>query len=225
MAAPAPAPAPAPPRGPTPAPARLLLLQLIPLLVFLAADSLVKNPMWAIVAALGAVAFQAAWTFARERRFDRLVLLDVALIGALGAVSLVSRNDLFFKLKPAILEGVMVPYLLVLALGGEKLLGAYLRRYSPTATINPAALGLMRRLLLMMTGLVLAHALVVTWAALYASRRAWAAISGPGFYVILVPVAAWVLWVRLRARRARVAVSPEPASPAKPARRISGRRG
>jgi intracellular septation protein A len=191
-----------------PAPARLLLLQLVPLLVFLAVDTLVKNPAWAIVAALAAVAFQAAWTFARERRFDRLVLLDVALIGGLGAVSLVSRNDLFFKLKPAILEAVMVPYLAVLAFGGERLLGAYLRRYSTATTIPPAALGLMRRLLLLMTALVAVHAAVTVWAALYASRAAWAAISGPGFYVILVPVAAWVLWIRLRARRAAAAATP-----------------
>jgi intracellular septation protein A len=185
-----------------PAPARLLLLQLIPLLVFLAVDALVTNPPLAIVAALGAVAFQAAWTFARERRFDRLILLDVALIGGLGAVSLISHNDLFFKLKPAILEGVMLPYLAVLALGGEQLLGGYLRRYSAATTMPSAALGLMRRLLLLMTVLVMLHALTVTWAALYASRRAWAAISGPGFYVVLLPVAAWVLWQRRRARRA-----------------------
>ena len=203
-----------------PAPARLLLLQLIPLLVFLAVDTLVKNPAWAIGAALGAVGFQAAWTFARERRFDRLILLDVALIGSLGAVSLISRNDLFFKLKPAIMEGVMVPYLAVLALGGERLLGGYLRRYSAATTIPPAALALMRRLLLFMTALVLLHALLVTWAALHASRRVWAAISGPGFYVILLPVGVWVLWIRHRARRARLASTPEPAQPA---RRISGR--
>jgi intracellular septation protein A len=207
-----------------PAPARLLLLQLIPLLVFLAADALVKNPLWAIVAALAAVAFQAAWTFVRERRFDRLVLLDVALIGGLGAVSLISRNDLFFKLKPAILEGVMIPYLAVLALGGERLLGGYLRRYSATATIPLQALGLMRKLLLVMMLLVAVHAAVVTWAALYASRSAWAAISGPGFYVILVPVAAWVLWARRRARQAASAAAAAP-DPEKPVRRISGRRG
>jgi intracellular septation protein A len=193
-----------------PAPARLLLLQLVPLLVFLAVDTLVKNPRWAIVAALAAVAFQAAWTFARERRFERLVLLDVGLIGGLGAVSLVSKNDLFFKLKPAILEGVMVPYLAVLAFGGERLLGGYLRRYSTATTIPAPALALMRRLLLMMTALVALHALLVTWAALYASRPAWAALSGPGFYVILVPVAAWVLWQRRRTRAATRASAAAP---------------
>jgi intracellular septation protein A len=205
---------------PAPAPARLLLLQLIPLLVFLAVDAFVQNPSWAIGAALGAVAFQAAWTFARERRFDRLILLDVALIGGLGAVSLISRNDLFFKLKPAIMEGVMVPYLAVLALGGERVLGGYLRRYSAATTIPPPALALMRRLLLLMAALVLVHAGLVTWAAVFTSRRTWGALSGPGFYVMLLPVAGWVLWRRAKMRRSRPAESDEPIPAVQP---VSGR--
>jgi hypothetical protein len=56
---------------------------------------------------------------------------------------------------------------------------------------------------------VLLHAALVTWAALHASRRVWAAISGPGFYVILVPLAAWVLWRRRQLRRARLAGGPQ----------------
>jgi len=144
------------------------------------------------------------------------------LIGGLGAASLITRDELFFKLKPALLEGVMLPYLVFLALARERTLLAYFDRYSfGTTTVSPAVLPMMRRLLGAMTILVALHAGLTVLAALRFSKRSWGMISGPGFYALLVPLFAYVLILRWRsaARLRAEAAAPPPASPLRPLRR------
>lgn len=224
-----------------PSPVRSLLLQAVPILVFLAVDTLSDSVPLAIGAALAFVLFQTIVNRVRGRPFDRFLLLDLALVGGMGAASLITRDELFFKLKPAILEGVMLPFTGFLALAPERILVAYLGRYvdlgrsaaapapargappelpsARQAPPAPQALPLLRRLLGLMTILIAIHAGLTVLAALRLSRGAWAAISGPGFYAILLPVLGYALWLRLRARRATGQVPAEDPPPAPPIRR------
>ena len=200
---------------------RLLLLQMLPILAFLAVDAVVQDPLWAIGAALVLVLFQTVWIYVRERRLDPFVVVDALLIGGLGAVSLLSKNELFFKLKPAIMEAVIVPFFLVLALGGERFVQGYFGRFLGSGTaLNPQVMPLLRRLLGVMSALIVVHAGLVVWAAYYASRQTWGWISGPGFYVILLPVLGWALYRRITGKR----VQPEPEPQPEPRPRVSGRR-
>ena len=196
---------------------RLILLQLLPILVFLVVDAVVKEPLWAIGAALALVLVQTVVIYARERRLDPFVLVDAALIGGLGAVSLISKNELFFKLKPAVMEVVIIPFFLALALGGERLARGYFGRFLGGASLNPQVLPLLRRLLGVMSVLIAVHAGLVVWAAYHASRQTWGWISGPGFYAILAPILLWALYRRLAGRRLQ---PPEPEEQP----RVSGRR-
>jgi intracellular septation protein A len=203
-------------------PLHLLLLQLLPIIAFLIVDSLVRDPLWAIVAALVCVALLSALSFWQNRRFDRFILIDALLIGTLGAATLISQNELFFRLKPAVIEAAMVPFLLFLALGKEATLLGYLSRFGGEGTPAPEALKLLRKLFTVFAALMLVHAVVVVFFALYGSRAAWAWVSGPGFYLLLVPVFGWIVVLRIRrARAARRAAEPEEAAP-RP--RVSGRR-
>jgi hypothetical protein len=201
-----------------PAPLLSLGLQLFPILVFLVVDALVQDALWAIISALVFVVVQTLLSLARGRGFDRFLLLDLVLLGGMGAASLLTKNEVFFKLKPAILEGIMIPYFLFLALGGEKTLTSYFNRYGMNQPLNPAALPLMRRLIGLMGVLVALHAGLTAVAAIYWSKRAWGLISGPGFYVLLLPLLLWMLYQRHRARR-----QPEPARRVVSARRRSSR--
>jgi hypothetical protein len=210
-----------------PGPLLALGLQLFPIVVFLVVDAFVQDPIWAIASALAFVVLQAVITFVRGKRFDRFLLLDLALVGGMSAASLLTRNELFFKLKPAILEGVMVPYLLFLALAPAPLLLGYFARYAVGQTIRPDALPLLRRLIGLMGAMIALHAGAVVVAALYWTKRTWGLVSGPGFYVLLVPLAVWAIAQRLRLRRAaRVAAEELPVAPAPagPRRRATSRR-
>jgi intracellular septation protein A len=202
----------------------LILLQLLPILVFLVVDATVKEPLWAIGAALLLVLVQTVVIYARERRLDPFILVDALLIGGLGAVSLLSRNELFFKLKPAIMEAVIIPFFLVLALGGERLARGYFGRFLGGASINPRVLPLLRRLLGVMSVLVAVHAGLVVWAAYHASRQTWGWISGPGFYAVLAPILLWALYRRLAGRKLQPEPDPEPEPEPAARPRVSGRR-
>jgi hypothetical protein len=72
---------------------------------------------------------------------------------------------------------------------------------------------------------VLLHAGAVVYAALRLSRQSWAWISGPGFYLLLLPVVGWALWRRLALRRAARAGENEQESRPKPAPSGRQRRG
>jgi intracellular septation protein A len=204
---------------PTGVPVRILLIQMLPIIVFLVVDAFVEDPAWAIVSALVFVVFQAGWIFFRQRRFEWLILVDTALIGVLGGISLISDDDLFFKLKPAILEAVMVPLFLFLALGGNNVLNRFLQRYTAGIAIAPAVFPLLKKLMLGIALMVALHAGVVVLAALYMSRQAWGWISGPGFYLLLVPMFLYIQFYKRKLRRS-LAV---PADPDPQKRVVSGR--
>lgn len=180
----------------------ILLTQLLPLLVFLVVDAFVEDVRISIACAVVFAVGQLVFTWRRDRKVDWFVLLDVALIGALGAVSILSDDELLFRLKPAILEGVAAVFMLALILAPEGFLRGYLGRVMPAGALTPEALRRLRRLLAWMTLLVVCHLVVVVVCALGASRRTWALVSGPGFYLLFAPflVAALVRFLRDRRR-------------------------
>ncbi|MBN2496918.1 MAG: septation protein IspZ [Deltaproteobacteria bacterium] len=184
-------------------PLHVFLLQLLPILVFLVVDGFVADPVWAIGAALVFVVFQSAVLWVRKKKLDPFIAVDAVLVCGMGAVSLLAQDDFFFKLKPAVIEGVMVPYLVFLALAPRRWLDRYFDRYLDGVQIPEAGFRLMRRLMIFFAAGVLIHAGLVVWAALAWSRQTWGWISGPGFYLLLVPVAGWTLVQRIRMRRKR----------------------
>src|SRR5574344_1637995 len=83
-----------------------LLPGFIPLFVFIAADEIWGTRVGLIVAVLTGVA-ELLYTFIKERRFDKFVLLDTGLLVVLGGVSVAFDNEIFFKVKPAIIESIL----------------------------------------------------------------------------------------------------------------------
>ncbi|PIY02755.1 MAG: NUDIX hydrolase, partial [Bacteroidetes bacterium CG_4_10_14_3_um_filter_31_20] len=78
----------------------------LPLFVFIAADEIWGTEIGLIVAiAFGVV--QLIITYFKEKRLDRFTLLDTALIVVMGGISLSFNNDIFFKLKPALIEIIL----------------------------------------------------------------------------------------------------------------------
>lgn len=179
---------------------RTLLLQFLPLLVFAVVDAFVTDTRISIGAAVLFAVGQLAVTWLRSRRLDWFLVLDVVLIVALGAVSVALDDEVFFKLKPAIVEGVSVLFVVVLVFAPERLLLGYFGRLVPEGTLTHETLQPLKRLLLGMAALVVLHAGAVVYTAQHASKETWAFVSGPGFYLLFAPMFL-VAW--LRRRRAR----------------------
>lgn len=174
--------------------------QLLPLLVFIIIDSFVKDVRISIISAIVFAIGQMIVTYLRLHQFDWFILVDVALITGLGVISIVLKNDLFFKLKPAVVEGVTILFMLALILASDRFLSGYFSRYMPGTSIGPEAIGMMKTLLGWMCLYVLLHIGAVLYTAYFSSKRVWAIVSGPGFYLVFIPVMIFVLIKALKNR-------------------------
>lgn len=182
-----------------------LLVQLLPLLVFLIVDAFVEDVRISVGAAIVFAVAQLAVTYWRTKRFDWFVLLDAALIAGMGGVSIALKDELFFKLKPAIIEGVTIALMVALILSPDSFLAAYVGRMTPGMELKPEALSPLRKVFAWSCVCVGAHIAAVLYTAFYASKSAWAAVSGPGFYLALLPVLAGALRRAWKARRSPTA--------------------
>ena len=189
-----------PQKRPTLNPFVLFFTQLLPLIVFIVADAFVEDVRISIACAVVFAVGQLVFTFAKSRRFEWIVLIDVALVGVLGGISIVSENDLFFKTKPAIMEGLAIVFLVALIFAPDRFLQRYFGRMLPGRQFTPAAFGMMKKMMAVMAVSVLLHIGAVLYTAFYAPRETWAMVSGPGFYLTALPAVAIVALQRLRRR-------------------------
>ena len=168
--------------------------QMLPLVIFIIVDSVCSNIRISILSAIVFACGQIGFYYVKTGRFDWFVLLDVGLISAMGILSIVSRNDLFFKVKPAIIEGAAIVFMLVLFFSSDRFLLDYFGRLTPKGmTLNPALIGSMKIMLLWGCIYMIFHIGAVLYTAYYSSRKMWAFISGPGFYLLFIPVMVIIL--------------------------------
>lgn len=176
-----------------------LFSQMLPLLVFLLVDMLFTNTVISIVSAVLFALFQMVFTFRKNGKPDYLVLIDVALIAGLGMVSLFLKNDLFFKLKPAIIELLMAALVFLFSFSKESFILNYLGRFSPAhIPIQKRMVPTIRKMCWGVSLYTLLHAGVVWYTAYHSSRKIWALVSGPGYFVLFIPLVVFLIAKRLR---------------------------
>lgn len=179
-----------------------LLMQMLPLIVFIVVDSIFNNVKVSIVSAIVFAAVQLLFFYVKTGRFDWFVLLDVGLIAGLGTVSIVFKNDLFFKIKPAIVEIAAIVFLVVLIILPDQFLLNYFGRMMPKGMVlRQAAIGPMKTMLVWMCGYMVLHIGAVLFTAFHSSRRVWAFVSGPGFYLLFIPIMPVVIAKFIKKRR------------------------
>lgn len=174
-----------------------LLPGFIPLFVFIAADEIWGTRVGlavALVVGLG----ELVYTYFKEKRFDKFILLDTALLMVLGGISIVFDNDIFFKIKPAIIEAIMCLILAVSAYTKIDIVGGMSQRYMKGIEMNEAVMQKFRQTLKIMLWIFLAHTVLVTYSAFFMSKEAWAFISGGLFYIIFGVYFVYEFWQQRR---------------------------
>ncbi len=162
-----------------------LLPGFIPLFVFIIADEFWGMKVGLIVALLiGLVEMGIIWF--REKRLDRFVLLDTALLVALSGISILLENEIFFKLKPALIELILCVVLGVSVFSSVNIVGAMTRKYMKGVEMNHVQEALFKRNLRNLFYIVVVHTGLVFYSAFYMSKEAWAFISGGLFYILFV---------------------------------------
>lgn len=156
----------------------------LPLLVFIIAEEF----FGLMIGLLTAVAFgmaETAYVFFHERRVDRFILFDTGLIVLLGLLSLLLENDIFFKLKPALVELILVILLGFSGFSSSQILLKMSGRYMKGVKLSGAQIEQMRLMMRRLFFLFMVHTLLIFYAAFFMSTRAWGFISGGLFYIIM----------------------------------------
>ena len=161
-----------------------LIPGLIPLLVFLLADEIWGMKIGLVVAvSIGIIELLIAWF--RERKLDRFVLLDTLLLLLLSALSYLFENEIFFKVKPAMIDLVLVAMLSLSLFTRIDPLGSMSQRYLGDLKLEGNQKDLFRRNLWVMFWITLVHTLMVFWAAFFLSKEIWAFISSFGLFIMM----------------------------------------
>lgn len=160
-----------------------LLPGFIPLFVFIVADEIWGTKIGLFVA-VGVGLLEMVWVAVKEKRFDKFILFDTLLLVALGAVSIILANDIFFKLKPGLIELILVAVLGISAFSPVNIIGLMGQRYMKGTTFNDAQVAEMRKSLKALFYIFTAHTLLVFYAAFFMSKEVWAFISGGLFYIL-----------------------------------------
>lgn len=164
-----------------------LLLQLlpgfIPLFAFILADE-IWGTRTGLLVAIGLGILELAWYWFKDRKFDKFVLFDTLLIVVLGVVSIVLENEVFFKLKPALIGVLMCAILGVSAFTPSNILLNMSKRYMKGMELNDQQYQQFRRNLKIMFWLFTGYTLLVFYSVWFMSKEAWAFISGGLFYII-----------------------------------------
>lgn len=156
---------------------------------------------WGLVAGLAFGLGEILWEWTRHRRVNRLTWISNGLLLALGGLSLLSEDGLWFKLQPAILEAVFAVALIGSLWRGGNLLSSLMNASGqpPPPALQPFLRGLCFR-----TGLFFAlQAALATHAAFFWSTEAWVLLKGVGVtvsFVIYLGIELIFLRQRLRPR-------------------------
>jgi isopentenyldiphosphate isomerase/intracellular septation protein A len=169
-----------------------LLPGLLPLFIFIVADE-VWGTMVGLYVALGFGLAELIFYYARDHRIDRFILVDTGLLVILGAVSILLENDIFFKIKPALIEMILLAIIAFSLWGPRNLIMAMSKRYMGEISLNSSQEKTMRTNMKVMFWITVLHIMMVLYSAKFMSDEAWAFISG-GLYYIFFAVYFILLW-------------------------------
>ena len=178
-----------------------LLPGMLPLILFV-----VVELMWGTTAGLAAAlalgVVQLLWFWFREQRIDKFVLADIGFLIVLGGLALLFDNALLFKLKPVFIGAAILLLIGYSAFSNHNLVMLMSQRYFKGFIAGPFESWLMQQMLKVFFWLMAAHTFITLASALWLSHAWWAAISGPGFYVVVV-LMLLISWLQNRQRKAK----------------------
>jgi len=167
-----------------------LLPGLLPIFIFILVDELWSTEAGLIVAVVFGVG-QLGYIFIKERRFDRFVFFDTVLLVALGGISIVLNDEIFFKLKPALINLLFCAVLGFSAFSSKNLLMIYSQRHMGDIKMPPGAEKAMQKTIKILFWIMLVYTGLIVYSAYYMSKEAWAFISGGLIYILFGMFFAW----------------------------------
>ena len=135
-----------------------------PLLVFIAADAIWGTKIGLIVAVVVGI-LEFIVSYFKEKIVDKFILLDVGLIVVLGVVSILLENEIFFKLKPALIELIFCVILGVSVFSPVNVMLLMSKRYMKNIELGKAQIDQLNKSLRVMFYIFLVHTGLVIYSA------------------------------------------------------------
>ncbi|HUW41478.1 MAG TPA: NUDIX domain-containing protein [Rectinemataceae bacterium] len=177
-----------------------LIPGLLPLVIFVGAQAVFGETVGlAVGVAVGVGEF--LFTLIRDRKADPFVAADTLLLALAGGLSLVLHDEIFFKLKPAVIEFVLGAAMGLLLVLPPDYLKLYIGRQLRGIQIQDEAIPAMRKSLGLMLVALGIHIGLTVWAALALSTALWGFISGGLLYILFALFAGIPFTLQLLARR------------------------
>lgn len=186
---------------------KLMLPGLLPILVYVGASEF-WGDLVGLGVGIGLGLAEFLFLLVVQKKVDGFVLGDTALLVVLGGISLGLDDAVFFRLKPVLVEGLIVGLLAASAWGPKNLVmgmvfkGEAGERLRQAWVKNPQAALSMNRNLSLITVVFAAHTFLSLASALWMPKEAWAFITGvlPFLLVIVIMVGQLALrwWVARR---------------------------
>ncbi|MDC1106809.1 septation protein IspZ [Prolixibacteraceae bacterium] len=168
-----------------------ILPGLIPLVVFIIADA-IWGPQVGVVVALIIGVIELLIVYIKDHKWDRFILLDTGILILFSSLSLITHDDVFFKLKPAFMESFLLIILGISLFTSKNLLLMMSRRFMP-ADVGKEQEHNMIQMIRPLFWLMLVHIIMTVYSAYYMSSEWWGFISGILFYVMIVAYFAFVV--------------------------------
>jgi isopentenyldiphosphate isomerase/intracellular septation protein A len=167
-----------------------MLPGLLPLLIFIIVDAIWGTEAGLVVAIIFGFG-ELVIILLKERRFDWFVIFDTGLLILLGVISLISSDEIFFKLKPAFINVIFLVIIGLSAFSNKNLLLLYSKRYLKDLEINESHQAELRTTFQVMFWLFFINTALIVYSAFYMSKAAWGFISGALLYIMFGVYFGW----------------------------------
>ena len=161
-----------------------MLPGLIPLLIFVLADSIWGTQVGMIIAVTSGI-FEFIYYRFKDKRYDYFILGDTVLLIVLGSISIIFESEEFFLMKPALIEFILAGLLGFSAFSKHNFVIHLSQRYIKDIALTDGQMREFKNNLRILFTIVTVHASLVVYAALFLTKGEWAFISTALFYIFL----------------------------------------
>ncbi|NPA38028.1 MAG: NUDIX domain-containing protein [Chlorobi bacterium] len=155
----------------------------IPVIAFIVADE-VWGTFYGLIVAIVIGVTELVYSLMKYRTIDRFVLLDIGLLLALGGISLVFDNDIFFKVKPGIINLIITGLIGYSAFSKNNIVLMMSKRYMKGVEFNPYQMWLLNESMSRLFWILLVYSVMTIIAAFVPQKLVWDFMAGPGMFVV-----------------------------------------
>jgi len=158
---------------------------ILPLFVFVVADEL-WGTMVGLYVAIGFGFTELTFTYIKSRKIEKFIIFDIGLLVVLGSISVLLQDEIFFKLKPALIELIFAAIIGFSVFSSRNIIFEMSSRYLKNVSMPASVQVKMNKTLKVVLIITVFHILLVVYSAYFMSKEAWAFISGVLFYLLIL---------------------------------------